>query len=367
VTAQQQNSFVLAIPGQNLNFLNVNRTLLTNAGNNGLSAGSVWRYDNLITTNGITIYGILTIQQISSGTTLNVLDDETPGTGLAGRFQPRITTGSSGGTVLFELEFYEVITNKRAYISEYYFTAVDIDGSEIVEIGGYSTYQVDGTSGLTVSQQASGRTRFAGITGDLANITYENTAAFVAQYKFPYTKVTFALGKSNAGSSRQFSLQFGTAGGTFTNPTSVRNPVKLMYITKKADTDNFVGGTVRKYTVEIDNIGSTAENVTLTDPLPAGLTYVPNSTSISVPASTIIETIEDNFNSVSYARNNGTTLWKNEWVERGETTNPSAGQITINSNALRFLTLPSGGGIERSVNVSNKATNVSLSFSYTQT
>jgi len=368
VSAQQPSSFILAIPGQNLNFLNANRTLITNAGNNGLSAGSVWRYDNLITTNGITIYGLLTIKEVNgTGTVLTILDDEAPNTGLPGRFQPRITTPASGGNVLFELEFYEVTTNKRAYISEYYFTAADIDGNEVVEIGGYSTYQVDATSGLTISQQPSGRTRFGGITTELNGVTFDNTAAFIAQYKFPYTKVTFALGKSNAGTARQFSVQFGTAGGTFTNPTTVRNPVKLMYINKTADTDHFLAGTTRKYTVVLDNLGSTAENVTLTDPLPAGLSYVPNSTTISVPAVSVVENVGDNFNSVSYARNNGTALWKNEWTELGETTtNPATGAITVATNRLNFATLPNGSGIERTANLT-KAANASLSFAYTQT
>lgn len=362
LSAQQPNSFVLAIPGQNLNFLNTNRTLITNAGNNGLSAGSVWRYDNLITTNGITIYGILTIKELN-GTTITELDNET--VGLPGRFQPFVTTNTAGGFALFELEFYEVVTNNRAYISEYYFTSVDIDASEFVEIGGYSTYQVDSSSGLTISQQPSGRTRFGGITGDLTNVTFENTAAFIAQYKFPYTKVTFALGKSNTGTSRQYSVQFGTAGGTFTNPTSVRNPVKLMYINKTADSNYFVGGTTRKYTVVLDNLGSTSENVTLTDPLPAGLTYVPNSTTISVPAASVNENVADNFNSVSYARNNGTALWKNEWAEIGETTDPATGQISITGNRLNFVTLPAGRGIERTANLT-RAKNATLSFAYTQ-
>lgn len=367
LVAQQPNSLVLSVPGQNLSFLNSNRTLITNTGNGGLSAGSVWRYDNLITTNGITIYGILTIKEVNgSGTVITVLDDETPNTGLASRFQPRITTPAAGGNVLFELEFYEVSTNNRAFISEYNFTAADIDGNEFVEIGGYSTYQIDATSGLTITQQTSGRTRFAGITTELDGINFENTAAFIAQYKFPYTKVTFALGKSNAGTARQFSVQFGTAGGTFTNPTTVRNPIKLMYITKKADTDYFVAGTTRKYTIVLDNIGATSENVTLSDPLPAGLTYVPGTTSVSVPAVTLNESVADNFNSVSYARNNGMFWWKNEWAEIGETTDPANGQIAVANNALRFLTLPSGRGIERTVNLS-RATAATLSFNYTQT
>lgn len=365
ISAQQPNSFVLAIPGQNLSFLNSQRTLITNAGNNGLAAGSVWRYNNLITTNGITIYGTITIKETNNAS-INTFDDEADG--LPARFQPRITT-TGEGYVLFELEFYEVVTNNRAYISDYYLTGVDIDGNaagEFVEISGYSSYQVDATTQLTISQQPSGRTRFSSIPGDLNGVAFDNTASFVARYNFPYTKVTFALGDINNGNNRQYSLQFGTAGGTFDNPTEVRNPLKLMYITKTADTNNFVAGSVRKYTVTLDNVGSTTENVTLTDPLPAGISYVPNSTAISVPAANVVESVADNFNLTTYAQNNGTVWWKNEWTEIGETTNPGSGQININNNTLRFQILSVGRGIERSVNLKG-ATTATLTFDWSRT
>ncbi|MGC3979512.1 MAG: hypothetical protein QM751_15600 [Paludibacteraceae bacterium] len=205
----QSSSFVLDISGMNLQFLNVNRTLITNGGNNGLAAGSVWRYDNLLTTNGITIYGKMTILSTTNATITN-FDDES--TGLPGRFQPRITTtGGNGvdGYILYQIEFFEVITNNKVYISDYYFTAVDIDGGstsnnngEFVEVGGYSSYQVDATSQLTV-EQTSERTRFRAIPKDLDGVTFDNTASFIARYVFPYTKVTFALGFRGNGASRE--------------------------------------------------------------------------------------------------------------------------------------------------------------------
>ena len=59
-------SIAINMGGQEIALINSNRSLVTNNGNNGLSAGSVWRYDNLITTGGITVYGILTITAMNN-------------------------------------------------------------------------------------------------------------------------------------------------------------------------------------------------------------------------------------------------------------------------------------------------------------
>lgn len=368
----QAPSFVMDIPGQNLQFLNANRALIHNAGNNGLAVGSIWRYDNLLTTKGITIYGVLTIKEINNAS-ITTLDDEV--SGQASRFQPQITSLSGGGYVLFQLDFYEVITDGRVYISDYYFTAMDVDGSEYIELGGYSSYEVDATCGLTITHnEVTGRTRFGGITGDLSAITFENTAAFVGRYVFPYTTVTFALGKSNAGTNRQYSTQFGTAGGSFSNPTTVRNPQKLLYLTKVADTDHFVAGATHQYTITIENGGSTADSVKLTDLLPAKLTYVPNSTSVYIPAATVTETVADNFNQRSYALNSGSILWKGNWVEGGAdaiTNSPTTGVIQVTTTGggrLQFSSttaspVTNGTLIERKIDLS-RADNATLTFDY---
>ncbi|NLA24039.1 MAG: hypothetical protein GX879_03645, partial [Bacteroidales bacterium] len=358
----QYESFVFDINGTNLQFLSANRTLIHDGGNNGHLAGSIWRYDNLISTHGVVIYGILTVKEIVNAT-ITDFDNET--SGLAERFQPFISTSAAGGYVLYELEFYETYTDQKVYISNYYLTSVDIDGREFVEIGGYSTYDVDETCGLTITHDnARHLTRFSGITNSISNITFENTAAFVAHYVFPYTKVTFSLGSEIQQGERQFSVQFGAAGGVFSNPNTIRNPLKLMYLSKTANNNLFAGGSQRRYYIDIENVGGTADSITLSDVLPAGITYVENSTKIVVPAASVIETIADQFSLAQYGLNSGSEHWTTEWIESaGEDGSPTGGNITITSSRLRFNNLPSGRYIERSLDL-HRADQASLTFDY---
>ncbi|MGC3979511.1 MAG: hypothetical protein QM751_15595 [Paludibacteraceae bacterium] len=169
------------------------------------------------------------------------------------------------------------------------------------------------------------------------------------------------------------STQFGTAGGTFSNPTTTKNPQKLLYITKTCDTDKFVAGSTHKYTVTIENAGSVADSVKLSDPLPTGLTYVPHSTSVYIPAANSTETVADNFNMQSYASNSGTIQWLGDWVESGadNTTSPTAGTITVTAGGVLQLSstataLTNGTLIERKLDLS-RADNATLTFDYTQT
>ncbi len=115
------------------------------------------------------------------------------------------------------------------------------------------------------------------------------------------------------------------------------------------------------YTIIITNAGSlTHTNLTVTDPLPAGTTYITNSTWVS---GTFIATnnVLDTFNSVSYARNDGSVDWNGNWSEIGESTAPNAGNIRIYTNALRISR--ADRGIERSLNLAG-VTNATLSFDY---
>lgn len=79
----------------------------------------------------------------------------------------------------------------------------------------------------------------------------------------------------------------------------------------------------------------------------------------------------DAFNSASYNLNTGTDNWNGSWVEGGESTNPSSGDIQISGNQLRFgdnSNSNSGGPEtitrEASANLAN-ATSATLSFDYT--
>ena len=194
--------------GYNMSFIESNRTVLVDAGNGGKMAGSVHRYDNLISKDGLTIYGKLTILETNNAYISTYFDYDNPDNGLPGRFQPYITTTAPDGYVLYELEFFEVVTDQKVFVSDYYLTGMDIDGQETYEIGGYSSYEVDATCGLSITHNAvTGRTKFEGITASLAGLNFENTAAFVARYNFPYTKVQFAFGNKIARANRQFSGQ----------------------------------------------------------------------------------------------------------------------------------------------------------------
>ena len=53
------------------------------------------------------------------------------------------------------------------------------------------------------------------------------------------------------------------------------------------------------------------------------------------------ETYLDRFNAVSYANNNGTNNFSNNWTERNDDNagSPTAGKIRVNSNQLRFRNL----------------------------
>lgn len=363
-------SIILTMPGINMNFLNANKTILVDNGGGGTAVGSVHRYDNLLTTNDITVWGKLTIKEVVNASISN-FDDDTPGAGLPARFQPWITTTAANGYVLYELEFFEVITNQRVYVSDYYLTGIDVDGNEIIEIGGYSSYEVDNACQLTITHDPStGRTKFKGISSSINDITFENTAAFVARYNFPYTKVQFAFGNSGVVANRQFSTQFGTVGGVFTTPLSTYNPKRLLDITKTANTNEFKAGTNNKYTITLENVGAVAKNVVLKDTLPSGLTYVPKSTSVTIPAANVIETLLDNFNltPVDYGVSNGTVPWKTNWLETGDNNIPSSGKILINAGKLRFSSASTNNSITRTFDLSELSSSdgATLSFDYVE-
>ena len=77
------------------------------------------------------------------------------------------------------------------------------------------------------------------------------------------------------------------------------------------------------------------------------------------------ETFLDNFNTVSYGNNNGTMNYAGNWVETGETTDPTTGRILITSNQLRFRNMDTRT-IERNLDLS-AAISATLTMSYNRT
>ena len=90
---------VIDLNGNELSMIDANRSLITDMGNNGLNARSVWRYDNLYSNADITVYGKMKIVAMSNAT-IAKFDDENEGN----TFTP--LTASAGTSY-----YYVAVTN----------------------------------------------------------------------------------------------------------------------------------------------------------------------------------------------------------------------------------------------------------------
>lgn len=84
------------------------------------------------------------------------------------------------------------------------------------------------------------------------------------------------------------------------------------------------------YTISVTNQGVPPhENVSVSDILPVGVSFVPASCQITRPFYTNAN-VRDNFNAAAYTNNNGTLLWANSWQEVGDANNgPAAGDVMV--------------------------------------
>lgn len=108
--------------------------------------------------------------------------------------------------------------------------------------------------------------------------------------------------------------------------------------TSDADPDPLFPGDQFTYTVTVSNpAGSpTQTGVTLFDPIPAGLTYVAGSGSITCDRN---RNVRDQFGAVSYSNDDGSETWAGVWTEtdlQGTTAGPTAGWVLVTGNALRL-------------------------------
>lgn len=240
-------SFILNLQANPMSFTNAQRTIIVNTGNSGTNQGSVHKYSNVITKDGITVYALMTILEQNNATITNFDDDAI--TGEMHRFQPRIGTGNGGGNIVYQLEFFNTADNQPVFVYNYYMTAVDIDGNsssnrEFIEIGGYTNYQVNNPTQLVIStNNTTGRTRFLGRITNLDGVTFDNTCSFISRYLNPNNKITFVLGQSGANSERFYSVQFGVAGGAFSNPIVVNNPLPVAVDDNGIPVSSLTGGT----------------------------------------------------------------------------------------------------------------------------
>ncbi|MGB5687604.1 MAG: SdrD B-like domain-containing protein, partial [Candidatus Electrothrix sp.] len=102
--------------------------------------------------------------------------------------------------------------------------------------------------------------------------------------------------------------------------------------------DNVEQGDIITYTIDIENTGgSPLNNVVVTDALPAGTTYVAESTLVDGWYRPVVNyEYKDEFDSVDYNGDDGATAWTTSWTEIGDDNNAGNGEVLITGGQLSF-------------------------------
>ncbi len=112
-------------------------------------------------------------------------------------------------------------------------------------------------------------------------------------------------------------------------------------------------GDVITYTLTVSNTSAAPQTqVVVNDPVPAGTTYVANSTVAT--GFSVTKNFADNFNTNGvYTGSNGTHAWAGNWLEINEGDGANAGSQRVTGNALRVgdNDLPGGEGVTREANL----------------
>lgn len=279
LTAQ---SNALDATGVNFSFLTSNRVFVSGTASS-VVADNVYRYNNLATINGKTIYGRLTIVSLNN-IIVNNLDAETSGT--ASWFQPLLTRSSAAVSLAtFKLEFFDSETNFPVYLYNFNLNAYDVDGTTtareryILPENEYTSHFRKNGSLVTFSN-ANGNTTFLGRQAQNDAITFDNTSTFYANYTRPKTSITFSMGmEAQLAGQRQFYLALGSVGGTFTggaplSQTGAVPPTTDLAVTQSVNNANPTVGSLVAFTINATNNGTAAAtNVVVGDRLPNGYTY----------------------------------------------------------------------------------------------
>jgi uncharacterized repeat protein (TIGR01451 family) len=167
------------------------------------------------------------------------------------------------------------------------------------------------------------------LTGSVAGHMDENqeiTITFTAHTTSAFSIGALSLNQVEAVGTRTVGSPSVIQTFTATDFAYVLHSTSNLSVTKSSDvTTSAYPGDAITYTVTTTNTGSVAlTNLSIYDPLPAGVSYITSNVS-------------DNFDSVpvSYTINNGTLNWIAGWVD-SQGDGPSAGDIQITGSQLRL-------------------------------
>lgn len=94
------------------------------------------------------------------------------------------------------------------------------------------------------------------------------------------------------------------------------------------------GGDTVDYTITVSNVGSRDQTgIKLDDPLPAGSSYVPESTMVTGFRERLVR---DNFDAIAYTNNDGPQSWAGGWFESDGTQSATAGNVLVSLGELRL-------------------------------
>lgn len=209
--------------------------------------------------------------------------------------------------------------------------SVFVPGS--VTVNGVARPTADIVSGVSLGSIASGASITVAYSAQVASMPTGQQLLNVANLSFSFQSV---------------------AGGPITNAVIPSNGVTLpvysplLTLAKNANTDNALVGTTVTYTLTATNNGNIATVVTVTDPIPAGSTFVPNSVTVNgtpVPGANIAAGV-----SAGTIPIGGSAVVTFQVLVQSV---PSPPQLSNQGSAVGTFTIPDGRSSSQSV-VSNQ-------------
>jgi|GEM_PF-639447 len=261
-------------------------TALTFIGSNTPNSGTAGQVGAIYRVNSVTegVYAEFEILTVNNAILVNF--DQTASGGLSENFQPQIEADNktlSEGYIDFEISFYDSVTGNPRYLT-FAASAVDVDGDPngAREFAGFqrltsftvetTTDLIQNSEGIFTTFESAQPIVVNGIdpnnTDNLAFTTYTNEPKFRlrAGIKDPTT---------NGFTQRLFAFSFEPC-VTFVSPTS--SDIIDISVIKSVDfITPAVADTVTYTIIAKNEQGNSVGSIEVTDQIPAGLTYVPNS------------------------------------------------------------------------------------------
>ena len=267
---------------------------------------------------------------LGAGEDLTFRFDVTVNTGTGGQTLDNQATVSSNQTGTADTNLLSLPIDNNALVTGLVFLDIDADGVQGPLEDGVANVDV------CVATPAPCAAVSAVVTDANGNYSAIVTVGLTS-FDVDETDVDFPAGAVLTTGNDPQTVNAGSADAT---PTGYQ-PQGLVVAKGSSAPGNLVApGDPLTYTVLIaNNSGVTQNDVTLTDPLPAGVAYVAEST---VATRTGTGNFRDNFNVTAYSNDNGSFFWATNWLETGP--NDSGGSPT--GGDVQIVTDPDIGSVQ---------------------